>query len=186
MKKILLVLLCLSLNAQAIEVDGVVVNDGVHLGRSNLVLNGAGVSRKFIFDLYVVSLYLSAKKNSAMDVFSDTAEKRISLQMLSDMSAEDMIYTFDKAIAKNNTDDELAAIRQEQHDFGTVFHKLGHVKKGDFILMDYLPGTGTQITINGALRGTIKGAAFYTALLKIWLGDKPSDEELKLKLLGGK
>jgi Chalcone isomerase-like len=45
---------------------------------------------------------------------------------------------------------------------------------------------GTQIAVNGVVRGTIEGLAFNTALLKIWLGEKPAQQDLKLKLLGGK
>lgn len=186
MKKILCLLLMLSLDAGAAEVGGVTVNDTVHMGNSDLVLNGAGVRSKFVFDLYVVGLYLKNRKHDALDVYTDPGEKRISLQILTDINAEDLIYNFDKAINKNSSADELAEIKTEQHEFGIVFHKLGRVKRGDFILMDYMPGVGTQVTINGALRGTIKGAAFYTALLKIWLGEKAADEELKQKLLGGK
>lgn len=186
MRKILFLMLCASLNAGAVEVGGVTVNDTVHMGSRDLLLNGAGVRSKFIFDLYVVSLYLTGKKSDATGVFADPGEKRISLQILTDINAEDLIYNFDKAIEKNSSADELAAIRTEQHEFGIAFHKLGRVKPGDFILMDYVPGVGTQVTINGALRSSIKGAAFYNALLKIWLGEKPADEDLKRKLLGGK
>lgn len=186
MKKILVILLCLSLNAEAIEVGGVVLNDTVHLGRSNLVLNGAGVRSKFIFELYVAALYLGSKKYSATDVLADPGEKRIYLQILSKINAQDLIYTLNKAIDKNSSDAELAAITPERREFDNVFQKLGYVNKGDYIQMDYLPETGTLVTVNGALRATIKGAAFYNALLKIWLGEKPGDETLKLQLLGGK
>jgi hypothetical protein len=179
-------LCCLSLSAQALELGGVVVSDSAHLGRSNLLLNGAGVRSKFVFDLYVASLYLSAKKNSAAEVITDEGEKRISLQILREINAEDLVSSLDKAIVRNQTDEELAAIKVEQHEFRSIFSKLVHVKKGDSILLDYLPATGTQVSVNGAPQGSIPGAAFYTALLKIWLGEKPADETLKLKLLGGK
>jgi hypothetical protein len=39
--------------------------------------------------------------------------------------------------------------------------------------------------VNGAARGTIAGAAFNKALLKIWLGAKPAQEDLKKGMLGG-
>lgn len=187
MKKILLIalLFCLSPAAHAVEVDGVQLADGVHLGNSNLVLNGAGVRSKFIFDLYVTALYLSAKKTSASAVLADPGEKRIDLYMLDDISAENLLYSFNKAIERNHTDEELRAMRDELHDFGVIFHKMIRVNKGDIITLDYQRTVGTQITVNGVSRGTIAGSAFNNALLRIWLGDKPAQEDLKLKLLGG-
>jgi hypothetical protein len=53
------------------------------------------------------------------------------------------------------------------------------------ILIDYLPGSGTRITVNGAAKGTIAGEDFNRALLRIWLGDNPADSDLKKGLLGG-
>jgi len=59
------------------------------------------------------------------------------------------------------------------------------LQAGDVILLDYQPAIGTQLTLNGTLRGTIPGRQLYTALLKIWLGEQPAQDDLKLKLLGG-
>jgi Chalcone isomerase-like len=50
--------------------------------------------------------------------------------------------------------------------------------------LDYMSG-GTQISLNGTPRGTIAGEAFHRALLKIWLGNKPVQDDLKKSLLGG-
>ncbi len=53
------------------------------------------------------------------------------------------------------------------------------------VLIDFLPGSGTRITFNGAVRGTIAGEDFSRALLRIWLGENPADADLKKALLGG-
>ena len=45
-------------------------------------------------------------------------------------------------------------------------------------------GTGTAVRINDELRGTVAGNAFYRALLKVWLGDKPVSKPLKKAMLG--
>jgi len=48
-----------------------------------------------------------------------------------------------------------------------------------------IPDTGTRIRRQRPARGEpIAGAAFFTALLRIWLGDKPADTSLKKALLG--
>ena len=58
-------------------------------------------------------------------------------------------------------------------------------KSGDTILLDYVPGTGTRVLINGESKGMIPGEEFNRALLRIWLGDQPADAALKKAMLGG-
>lgn len=187
MKRFLLaaVLLGLGLVAQAVELDGVKLDDSVHLGSRNLLLNGAGVRSKYIFDLYVAALYLDGRKNSAEAVLADTGEKRIALYVLREIQAEELLYGIRTGMEKNNTDEDMQKMKDALHDFEVVFRRMGRVSGGDVILLDYQPDTGTLITVNGSDRGTIPGRRFYNALLKVWLGEKPAQDELKLKLLGG-
>ncbi len=186
MKKIVLIaLLCLSQFAQAVDLVGVKVPDVVHVGNSNLVLNGVGVRRKFIFDLYVTALYLNTKKFSAASVLNDTGEKRIALYLLDDIRAEDLLYGLQRAMERNNSDDTLLSLKSELFDFDAIGHRMEFLKKGDTLRYDYLPGIGTRIYVNDVLRGTIAGSSLYSVLLSVWLGSDPAQEDLKAKLLGG-
>ena len=46
-------------------------------------------------------------------------------------------------------------------------------------------GAATQLVVNGKPAGKpIAGEDFYRALLRIWLGDKPVQNDLKKSLLG--
>jgi hypothetical protein len=49
-----------------------------------------------------------------------------------------------------------------------------------------LPRGDTRVWINDAQRGTVQGADFQRALLRVWLGNKPADTDLKQALLGAK
>ncbi|MBV9360565.1 MAG: chalcone isomerase family protein [Betaproteobacteria bacterium] len=53
------------------------------------------------------------------------------------------------------------------------------------IVLDYSPSaTSTMLYINGAAQGDpMRGAEFFRALLRIWLGERPAEEELKRLLL---
>jgi long-chain acyl-CoA synthetase len=187
LKKILIAgLFFLCSSVQAIEINGVKLDPVVHLGNSNLILNGAGVRTKWIFDLYVAALYTAGKKSSAEAVLADAAEKRIALHILSNIGAENLLYVFNKAIENNQSEVELQAMEKTLHEFGNILRKMNRVSKGDVILFDYQPGIGTQISVNGSLRGTIPGPVFAQAWLKIWLGEYPVQQDVKLKLLGGK
>ncbi len=187
MKKLILLVCCvlMSWNVSALEVGGVKLTDSVHLGSRDLALNGAGVRSKFIFDLYVAALYLGEKKTSSAAVLGDAGEKRLALHLLRDISAETLSGSFNKAIRNNHSAAELSVLDVSLKEFAAIFATMSEVKKGDVITLDYLPASGTQVSVNGAVKGVVAGAAFNTALLKVWLGEKPAQEDLKKKLLGG-
>ncbi|MDN5506720.1 MAG: chalcone isomerase family protein, partial [Comamonas sp.] len=49
----------------------------------------------------------------------------------------------------------------------------------------WLPGQGAIVTVKGQPQGeAFKEPEFFNALLGIWLGPKPADQQLKKALLG--
>ena len=52
-------------------------------------------------------------------------------------------------------------------------------------MIDWIPGTGTVLTVKGQVQGEpFKEPEFFNALLGIWLGPQPADWKLKDALLG--
>ena len=190
MNKILL-LICgvlLSWNANALEVVGVKLPDTAQVGKVNLQLNGAGLrSKLFIIKIhvYVGALYLPQKQTSAEAVIADEREHRMALHILHELSSKKLLGAFNEAIEANHTPAELRALDEQLKLMAQIFDVVREVGTGDIITLDYLPASGTQISVNGKAYGTIAGVAFNRALLKIWLGDKPVQEDLKKALLGG-
>ena len=185
MKKLIaLFLLCLSAQAFALEVSGVKIADSVHLGSHDLVLNGAGLRTKFFFKVYVAALYLGERTHAAEIALNQSGEKRVALHILREISDEKMLRSFNEVMVANHTPAEMQALAPQLKELTAIFHAVGEVKEGDVVVLDYLPESGTQIVVNGVLRGNIPGAAFNRALFKIWLGDKPAQPDLKQKMLG--
>jgi hypothetical protein len=186
LKKILLVLCCLFLSwdANALEVAGVKVADSIHLGSRDLVLNGTGLRTKFFFKVYVAALYLGEKTPVAEAALNQSGEKRIALHILREISDEKMLKGFNEVMIANHTPAEMHSLEPQLKELTAIFHAVGEVKQGDVVNLDYLPETGTQIFVNGVLRGSIAGMVFNRALFKIWLGDKPAQPDLKQKMLG--
>ena len=60
----------------------------------------------------------------------------------------------------------------------------GEVKEGNVVTLDFVDGA-TQGRLNGAAKGTIPGEAFNQALTRVWIGDKPVQDDLKKAMLGG-
>lgn len=186
MQKCVLLLLCLAAPAFALDVAGTRLADRVHLGGGDLQLNGAGVRSILFLDLYVAALYLDVKSASGAKVLADVGEKRMALHLLRDIDANRLHSGLSKAIAANHTLAELSALRVQIDEFALIFRKIGEIREGDAVTLDYLPGSGTVVGVNGVDKGMVKGASFYGALLKIWLGDQPVQDDLKQKLLGAR
>lgn len=186
MKKILLLVCCvlLSGNAGAMEVSGVKLADSIHLGSRDLVLNGAGLRTRFLFKVYVAALYLGARTHDAQVALNQPGEKRVELHLLRELSDEKMLHAFNEVMNANHTPAEMQALQPQMQQLTGIFHAIGEVKDGDVVVLDYLPDHGTQIIVNGVLKGDIPGEVFNHALFKVWLGDKPAQPDLKQKLLG--
>lgn len=151
---------------------------------TRLILNGAGIRSKFIFDIYVGSLYLEKKLHSTNDIYKAQGEKRISMHFLYDeVSKEKLVRGWNDGFENNHSSEELLKLKSRITQFNNLFIT---VKKDDIINLNFIPGTGTYVVINNKTRGVIKGDDFFTAMLKIWLGDEPADPDLKEAMTGTK
>ena len=178
---------CLPLVAAAGEVEGVQVPDRARLSDAGpeLALNGAGVRTRFFFRVYVGALYLAQKTTAARAVIDDPGAKRMALHMLRELPAAQFVSALEDGLKNNHAAGELARLEPRIKQLRTIFDAVKTAKPGDVIYIDYLPGAGTRITVNGAVQGVIAGGDFNRALLRIWLGDDPADGDLKKGLLGG-
>ncbi len=177
--------------APAAELEGVKLPDSVRIsdGGAELVLNGAGVRTRFMFRVYVGALYLPKKSAMAAAIINDGGIKRVMMHMLRDVPADQFADALEDGLKNNNPAETLAKLDARVKQLRAVFDAVKVAKSGDVILIDYLPGSapgsGTRVTINGSLKSTIAGEDFNRALLGIWLGDKPADQDLKKGMLGG-
>jgi len=169
----------------AAEVEGVKLADKVQVGGSELMLNGAGVRTRIFFRVYVGALYLQKKAGSAEAVLGDAGAKRIAMHMLRDLTAEQLLNALEEGLRKNHTPEQLAGLEPQVKQLDGIFRAVKAAKSGDAILLDYLPGAGTRITVRGEDKGMIAGEEFNRALLRIWLGEQPADAALKKAMLGG-
>jgi len=181
----LLLALCLALPAFAAEVAGVTLADEVSVGGQALVLNGAGVRTKVFFKIYVGSLYLPQKVGDLAGVLTKKP-RRIQMNLLRDLTADQLVGALVGGLNDNNSPAEMAAVKAPTDQLVRILTRFKDVdaKKRDVLTMDFVDG-GTTVAFNGEARGVIPGEAFNIALLRIWLGDKPAQGDLKKAMLGG-
>jgi hypothetical protein len=169
----------------SIDVAGVRYAPTVSIGNALLRLNGAGVRYKAVFKVYTAGLYLGAKASTPDAVLAAAGVKRLHVVMLRDIDANELGKLFTDGMQRNATREEFGKSIPGTLKLAEVFAAKKRLSAGDSFTVDFIPGIGTVISINGKPAvDTIAEPVFFTALMKIWLGANPADWQLKEALLG--
>ncbi len=170
--------------AFATDVAGITLTDTLKLSGKDLKLNGVGVRKGLVNDMYVAGIYLQAKASTADEVLTAQGPRRITLVMLQNISSEEFGKAFIKALNSNMEPLDKQKTLRHLVTFGDMFASVPGLKKGDRVDVDWSPETGMQCYLNRKKLGeSISELAFYNSVLRIWLGANPSDPALKPKLL---
>lgn len=187
MKKLLLALLlcATSFVHAAVNIAGVKFEDKSRLGAAELQFNGAGQRSRLFFKVYAIGLYLTEKKTAAADVLALNGPKRLHIVTLRELTAEQFSDALVEGIRKNQSDAEMEPLKARVEDFKAAMLAVKNAAEGTVVDIDWLPDSGTRLVVGGKQQGKdIPGEDFYRALLKIWLGPKPAQDDLKEALLG--
>jgi hypothetical protein len=97
-----------------------------------------------------------------------------------EVSREKLVDGWNEGFDKNSKA-SLPALTERIDQFNSYFD--GSVKKGEEVVLTYVPGSGTEVVIKGETKGTVSGKDFMEALFKIWFGEYPADKGLKESIL---
>jgi len=176
-------LLALAPPAAARDVSGVALADELTVGGHSLVLNGAGLRRKLIWDVYVCGLWLEHPSHDARAILDEDGAWLVELHFVRDVDHEKILDGFREAFERNSPGqaDRLRPGLVQFHD--EVMSKLT-VHRGETITIAYLPGVGSRLTVPDGRSSVYPGKEFAAALLRTWIGERPSDRGLERALLG--
>ena len=181
----LVFVLAMPLAHAAKEVAGIKFEDKASVAGNEIALNGAGVRTRVVVKVYAMGLYLPEKKGVAAEAISAAGPKRAKIVLLRDLGAQQFVDALNDGLRKNHSEADLAKLKPQIDEFSQNMLSIKDAPKGATILIDYLPEGGTRLSFNGQPKGKdISGEDLYRALLRVWLGDKPADEDLKAGLLG--
>lgn len=183
-----LLLLAFSTAVPAAELNGVTLEDRVRVDGQEIQLNGIAVRTRYqFFKVYVAGLYLPQKAATPAEAIERSGAKRISLTMVRDATAEQFVESIEYGLRANNSEAQLAEVKPQVDALFAKIRAVREAKEGLRIVLDYSPSSSsTTLFVDGtALGGPMAGEAFYRALLRIWLGENPVQEDLKKALLGG-
>lgn len=170
--------------ADVTEVGGVKYDNVVTLANTKLQLNGAGVRYKFV-KVYTAGLYLTGKSATPEAVLAATGPRRMHIVMLREINADELGRLFTKGMEQNASREEFSKVIPGVIKMGEIFAARRKLASGDYFSIDYVPGVGSSIVVNGKPASEpIKEPEFFNALMKIWLGKSPADANLKEALLG--
>ena len=170
--------------AFAADIEGVKIDDKTRVSNADVTLNGAGLRTRLFFKVYAMGLYVPQKSSNAAQIIDQPGPKRVAIHMLRDVSADAFNEALAEGIRANHSESEVKALEPRLKQLGAVIGEVKEAKKGMAIYLDW-NGSETQVVVRGQPTGKpIAGADFYKALLKIWLGDRPVQDDLKRALLG--
>lgn len=154
------------------------------VGGQTLVLNGAGIRYKAMFQVYAAALYLEQVSSTTEGVLQPKGTKRVAATMLRTVNANELANLFSKGILDNNPSHVTTQILPSLARMSAVFSRYKTLNTGDQFMVDRLPGKGMVLTVRGEPQHEPFDEAFFDAMLNIWLGPRAADPALKQALLG--
>lgn len=182
-----LLLLAMACSVQAARIEDQAFDDRIRVADTDLQLNGVGLRAVAWLKGYAAGLYLVEKSATPAGVLAQKGPKRVQLKMMVDVDSKEFVKAFGKGMRRNHSEAEQAVLRERMVRFDVIVTALGKLKKGDVVDLDWLPGQGLRLALNGRTRGeTIPGEDLYAGILKIFVGRDPVDPKLKAGLLGSR
>ena len=171
--------------AQPVTVADVKYEPTITVAGSPLELNGAGVRYKAVFKVYTAGLYLEKPARSTTEVTALKGPKRLTITMLREIDSTELGKLFSRGMEDNMDRTAFSRLIPGVLRMSQIFSDHKKLQAGDQFMIDWIPGTGTVITVKGKPQGEpFKEPAFFDALMGIWLGPAPADWKLKEALLG--
>jgi Chalcone isomerase-like len=189
-KSFLLALVCLlasHAHSATVEVNGIKFEDALEVRGNKLILNGAGTRYRAIIKVYAAGLYLSKKAETPEEVIAMPGPKRMTITMLREIDSSELGRLFTRSVEDNVSRADFSKVVGGLVRMGQMFSEQKKMSAGDTFSIDWVPGTGSVITVKGQVQGEpYKEPEFFAAMMSIWLGKSPADRNLKEALLGKK
>jgi hypothetical protein len=169
--------------ASAAECAGVRFPDRIVVDGNSLELNGLGLRLATMLKVrvYVAALYVASPSEDAAAILDSTRRKRLVLHFVRKVGAGDLKDAWQEGF-EHNAADRLPAL---QARVDRLKGWMTDMESGQRLTFTIVPGSGTEVDVNGRVAGALEGDAFSAAFLSLWLGAHPPNPGLKAGLLGG-
>ncbi len=181
MKAIFILLLLVPSFAWAVKVGETELPDTWMISDQTLVLNGAGI-REYSFlriPVYAAALYLPAREQNESVILKAATPRVVHMKMLRNATREDSAKAWDVYL-NANCKSPCAMNNEARQKFLKL---IPDTKAGETQTFVFHEGR-LEIFRNSKSLGTIADAAFNIVVLASWIGEVPTTEDLKKRLLG--
>lgn len=142
-----------------------------------LALAGCAARRFLLFRVYDLRLYLPQRPATEAVAFDPATPKSMELQVTYPGNVPgDMPGSWRTRFEEQQLPPALIA------DLNRLYQNL---KGGDVLRIEYQPGRGSVVRLNGATQTVDRGPALIEALLDIWLGPRALNPDMRTQLLSG-
>ena len=134
-----------------------------------LHLVGAGVREKTVFDVdvYTMGVYTETKTCEHEKLVATDEAKRLRLDFVRDVPADKMKAALRESFGKKTPKTAPATLKGQIDGFLELFQK--ELVDGTSVVVTYVPGKGTTVTVDGKKRGAvIPGQEFQKVLWAIY------------------
>jgi hypothetical protein len=154
--------------------------DTCEVGGKPLVLNGVGIRKVFLIEVYRAFLYTVSPVRSRREITLDTSPCRLEFQFsYGQININTMRKAWKDAFANSIGHDAMEA---ERSAFAQFLDTVSGYRKGDVVRYDIANGE-VAVHANGQYLGTICSKVLCEAIIDVVAGEKPIDEYLKKGLL---
>lgn len=171
----------ISQTLNALEIKSVNVPEKMSLAGESLPLQGAGIRNKYIIDVYIGAFYAKGKITSTEQAIKALGPKRMWIRFLRDVDGDTIRQTWKEGLQSNNTEEEITQYKNLINKFIDLIDN--DRTTGDIMTLDYIPGVGTELSINGKVIGSIADEHFYPMVLNVWMGGHPPSLKFQKALL---
>jgi Chalcone isomerase-like len=180
-------LLAVNAYSATVDVNGIKFEEALEVRGNKLLLNGAGTRYRAIIKVYAAALYLNKKAETPEEVMAMPGAKRMTITMLREIDSTELGKLFTRSVEDNISRTDFSKVVGGLVRMGQMFSEQKKMSAGDTFSIDWVPGTGSVITVKGQVQGEpYKEPEFFAAMMSIWLGKSPADRNLKEALLGKK
>jgi len=169
MRWLVLAMTLMAGTAQAKVIAGVRMPDAISLQGKELLLEHMELKKKLFFEIYVWGLYLEQKPDSTQQAIAFQGPKQLQLHFRRSIKREQLADAF-RAFLSNSRALRSPEMKRQSE---LLVQSLKGVRKGDTLLITYLPDQGLRISGEGSRGAVIPGKAFADALFTAWLTENP-------------
>ena len=146
-------------------------------------LNGVAAYSELGNELFIAALYAGQTGTNAQELINGSYPKRLELKILTNQGITQRQFSriWRESVAINNPRDALIAQAENMVYFEELIRD--RLESNDHLVIANAPMRGVNVSLNSVVLGHINDDAFFTLLLRSWIGSVPSSTAFRDGLL---